>query len=141
MNAYEEYMQQIIGPMRAELSTQGFTELLTEEDVENWMANQKGRALVVVNSVCGCAAGIARPSAVAASRASETQPLQLATVFAGQDREATNRLRAYFPEVAPSSPSFFILHDGELVGHVAREQVEGHDPNQVVHSIVTHLEA
>ena len=105
MNAYDEYMKGIVKPMREELVQNGFTELTTAEEVEETMDKLEGTALVVINSVCGCAAGLARPAVREALQEAEHKPDHLLTVFAGQDKEATETMRDYFPEVPPSSPS------------------------------------
>ncbi len=131
MNAYEEYMRGIVQPMRQELTAGGFKELLTAEDVEQAMDGHSGTALVVVNSVCGCAAGLARPAVREAVELAEQKPDQLYTVFAGQDKEATARMRSYFDEVPPSSPSIAVMKDGELAYFIPREQIEGFDMEQV----------
>ncbi|MCM3758157.1 BrxA/BrxB family bacilliredoxin [Sporosarcina aquimarina] len=131
MNAYEEYMQGIVQPMRQELVTSGFTELLTEEDVTTAMEEHRGTALVVINSVCGCAAGLARPAVREALSQVDKQPDHLFTVFAGQEKEATAQMRNYFPEVPPSSPSIAIVKNGELAYFIPREQIEGFEMEQV----------
>ncbi|TQR20707.1 BrxA/BrxB family bacilliredoxin [Psychrobacillus vulpis] len=124
MNAYDEYMKQVVKPMRSELTNAGFKELLTEEDVKEHMASAKGVSLVVINSVCGCAAGLARPAVVAAINELEVKPDHLVTVFAGQDQEATATMRGYFEEVPPSSPSIAIWKDDQLAYFIPREQIE-----------------
>lgn len=126
MMSYEAYMSQVIQPMRDELTRVGFQELRTPEEVEEAFANAKGTALVVVNSVCGCAAGLARP-AVAHSMRNEKKPDHLYTVFAGQDKEATAKAREYFEGYPPSSPSFALLKDGKLVTMIERHQIENND--------------
>ncbi|MDW0109588.1 BrxA/BrxB family bacilliredoxin [Sporosarcina aquimarina] len=131
MNAYEEYMQGIVQPMRQELVGSGFTELLTEEDVTAAMTDHKGTAVVVINSVCGCAAGLARPAVREALSQTDNQPDQLLTVFAGQEKEATAAMRNVFPEVPPSSPSIAIIKNGELAYFIPREQIEGFEMEQV----------
>lgn len=131
MNAYEEYMQGIVQPMRQELVASGFTELLTEEEVTSAMEDHKGTALVVINSVCGCAAGLARPAVREALSQADQQPDHLFTVFAGQEKEATAQMRNYFPEVPPSSPSIAIVKNGELAYFIPREQIEGYEMEQV----------
>jgi putative YphP/YqiW family bacilliredoxin len=131
MNAYDEYMREIVKPMRAELSTNGFTELTTEEDVTNFMENLNDTAFVVINSVCGCAAGLARPSAVQAVLESEIKPANTVTVFAGQDKEATAKLREYLGEFPPSSPSMAVFKGKEVVGFIPREQIEGSTPEDI----------
>jgi putative YphP/YqiW family bacilliredoxin len=131
MNAYEEYMREIVKPMRAELSTNGFTELMTEEEVTNFMESLNDTAFVVINSVCGCAAGLARPSAVQAVLEAEVKPAHAVTVFAGQDKEATAKLREYLSEFPPSSPSMAVFKGKEVIGFIPREQIEGSTPEDI----------
>jgi putative YphP/YqiW family bacilliredoxin len=137
MMSYEAYMSQVIQPMRDELTRVGFTELRTPEEVEQAFTNMKGTALVVVNSVCGCAAGLARP-AVAHSLRHDPKPDHLYTVFAGQDKEATAKAREYFEGYPPSSPSFALMKDGKLVGMVERHQIENNDL-QTISGLLTAL--
>ncbi|MEK4485549.1 BrxA/BrxB family bacilliredoxin [Psychrobacillus sp. FSL H8-0484] len=124
MNAYDEYMKEIVKPMRSELTDAGFKELLTPEDVQDHMANAEGVSLVLINSVCGCAAGLARPAVISAVDELEVKPENLVTVFAGQDQEATATMREYFEDVPPSSPSIAIWKDGQLAYFIPREQIE-----------------
>ncbi|MGX9133961.1 BrxA/BrxB family bacilliredoxin [Rummeliibacillus sp. JY-2-4R] len=131
MNAYEEYMQGIVKPMREELVNVGFTELKTPDEVADHMQETKGTSLIVINSVCGCAAGLARPAVAAALEKAESKPDHLVTVFAGQDREATEQMRSYFEEVPPSSPSIAVWQDGNLAYFIPREQIEGYAMEQV----------
>lgn len=131
MNAYEEYMLGIVKPMREELVNVGFTELVTPDEVADHVQESKGTSLVVINSVCGCAAGLARPAVAAALEAAEHKPDHLVTVFAGQDKEATAQMRSYFEEVLPSSPSIALLKDGQLAYFIPREQIEGFAMEQV----------
>lgn len=130
-NAYEEYMRGIVQPMRDELTASGFTELKSAEDVTAAMNDHQGTALVVINSVCGCAAGLARPAVREALEQAEVRPEQLYTVFAGQDKEATAEMRSYFSEVPPSSPSIAVMKNGELAYFIPREQIEGFDMERV----------
>ena len=118
--AYPEFL---IAPMREELTDVGFTELRTAADVDRAVA-EKGTTMVVVNSVCGCAAGKARPG-IARAMQHATKPDHAVTVFAGADIEATNRARAYFTGYPPSSPSVGILRDGKLVYMMERHEIEG----------------
>lgn len=131
MNAYDEYMKGIVKPMREELAQNGFTELTTAEDVETTMKTLEGTALVVINSVCGCAAGLARPAVREALQEAEHKPNHLFTVFAGQDKEATAMMRDYFPEVPPSSPSIALWKDGALAYFIPREQIENFEMGQI----------
>lgn len=124
MNAYDKYMQSIYKPMREDLVQAGFTELTTADEVKETMDNIKGTALVVINSVCGCAAGQARPAVIESLKESKHKPAHLLTVFAGQDKEATAMMREYFPEVEPSSPSIALWKDGALAYFIPREQIE-----------------
>lgn len=128
-NAYDEYMRQVTQPMRDELVNAGFTQLTTADEVNEFMATAKGISLVVINSVCGCAAGLARPAAREAI--AEVAPDNLVTVFAGQDPDATATMRAFFDEVPPSSPSMAILKDGELAYFIPRENIEGFPMEQI----------
>jgi putative YphP/YqiW family bacilliredoxin len=123
--AYEEYMRQMVLPMREELTRTGFQELTTAEEVENYMENASGTTLVVVNSVCGCAAGLARPAATQAVLTSEKKPGHLVTVFAGQDKEATAKMREYFEGIEPSSPSMAVLKGNKVVHFIPRHDIEG----------------
>ena len=132
VNAYEEYMNQVVQPMRDELTSAGFKELRSPEEVDSFMENASGTALVFVNSVCGCAAGLARPSARQGLARSDVKPDQLVTVFAGQDKEATARMRSYFEGYAPSSPSMAILKDKEVVHFIPREEIEFHEPEEII---------
>lgn len=131
MNAYDEYMKGIVVPMRQELTSQGFKELTTAEEVNSHMAEAEGTSLVVINSVCGCAAGLARPAVIEALKHSGAKPDHLVTVFAGQDKEATAQMRSYFEDVPPSSPSIALIKDGELAYFIPREQIEDHDVEQI----------
>ena len=131
MNAYDEYMKGIVVPMRQELTGAGFKELLTAEEVNEHMSEAKGTSLVVINSVCGCAAGLARPAVLEALNATGAKPEHLVTVFAGQDKEATAQMRNFFDEVPPSSPSIAVLKDGELAYFIPREQIEDHPMEQI----------
>lgn len=118
------YPEQMVAPMRAELNTIGVEELLTPEAVDRFFADRNGTALLLVNSVCGCAAGSARP-AIRAALDHDKRPDRAATVFAGQDLEATERARALIGPVPPSSPSVALFRDGELVHFLPRHLIEG----------------
>lgn len=140
MNAYEEYMKQIVQPMRQELTAHGFTELTSSEEVENHMDSAKGISFIIINSVCGCAAGLARPAAIEAIENLKQKPDHLVTVFAGQDQEATERMRNYFSEVPPSSPSMAIWKDGQLAYFIPREQIENFPKEAIVDHVQGVLE-
>lgn len=130
--AYEEYMKQVIKPMREELVRADFKELLTPEEVEEYMNNVKGSTLVVVNSVCGCAAGLARPAVIRAVEESTVKPDHLVTVFAGQEREATAKMREYFTGYEPSSPSIALMEGKEIVHFVPREEIEDNEVEEII---------
>ena len=117
------YPELMVVPMREELKSVGVEELRTPEEVDRALANQSGTAMVVVNSICGCAAGRMRPAVKAALRHS-SRPEKIFSVFAGQDREATERARSYFSGYPPSSPSVAILRDGKLVHMMQRSDIE-----------------
>jgi len=133
--AYEEYMRQIVKPMRAELTNAGFEELTSAEEVENFMENVNGTTLVVVNSVCGCAAGLARPAATQAVLHASKKPDQLVTVFAGQDKEATSKMREYFTGYEPSSPSMALLKGNEVVHFIPRHEIEGYGIEEIMQNL------
>ena len=135
--AYEEYMRQLVTPMRQELVQAGFNELGTEEDVVNYMENAEGTTLVVVNSVCGCAAGLARPAATQAALNAEKAPDHLVTVFAGQDKEATAKMREYFEGYEPSSPSMALLKGNKVVHFIPRESIEDHEISDIIENLTT----
>lgn len=120
------YPEEMVQPMREELTNIGFRELKTPEEVDAALGQSQGTALVVVNSICGCAAGKARP-AVAQAIQHSARPHALFTVFAGQDAGATERARAYFTGYGPSSPSIALLRDGKLVYMLERRDIEGRD--------------
>lgn len=120
--------------MRDELTRVGFRELRTPEDVDAALKNEKRTALVVVNSVCGCAAGRARP-AVARALGHAARPEVLLTVFAGQDREATERARSYFTGFAPSSPSIALMRGGKVACMLERRDIESRDPYAIAQDL------
>jgi putative YphP/YqiW family bacilliredoxin len=124
------YPDEMVRPMREDLTRIGFRELRTEQEVDAVLAKAKGTTLVVVNSICGCAAGKARPG-VALALTHSARPETLATVFAGNDREATARARSYFTGYEPSSPSIALLRDGKLVFMLERSQIEGRMAEQI----------
>ncbi len=133
------YSPLLVKPMRDELTSLGFAELMTAEAVDDFMATKAGTALLVINSVCGCAAGQARPG-VRLALESGQRPDRLVTVFAGQDLEATARARSYFADIPPSSPSMAVFKDGELVHFVPRHRIEGRDAFQVADELITVFE-
>lgn len=132
MNGYEAYMKELAQQMRAELTDNGFTSLETSDDVNQYMQNidNDDTTFVVINSTCGCAAGLARPAAVAVAEQNEVKPDHKVTVFAGQDKEATQTMRDYIQQV-PSSPSYALFKGQHLVHFIPREHIEGRDINDI----------
>lgn len=124
------YPAELTAPMAAELENAGIQSLHTSEEVDQVLKNQTGTTLVVVNSVCGCAAGAARPGVVA-SLQGEKKPEQVVTVFAGVDMEATKTAREYMLPYPPSSPSIALFKDGALVHIIERHHIEGR-PGQLI---------
>lgn len=119
------YPEELVRPMRAELTNVGFDELRSAEAVDSHLKEKQGTTLLVINSVCGCAAGTARPGVAMALQKSAKKPNNLATVFAGVDMEATAKAREYTLPFPPSSPSIALFKDGELVHFVERHHIEG----------------
>lgn len=134
------YDERFLVPMRADLTEVGFTELRTAEEVDEALQTRPGTAMVVVNSVCGCSARMARPAARLAVTHTP-RPDHLFTVFAGQDAEATAQARSYFTGYPPSSPSIAILRDGKLVWMLERWQIEGRAAEDVASDIVAGFDA
>ena len=129
------YDERLVAPMRQDLTRLGIKELRTGEEVDAELKDLKGTALVVVNSVCGCSARMARP-AVAIALQNPIKPEHLTTVFAGQDAEATERARGYFTGYPPSSPQIGLLKDGQLVFMLERWQIEGRPAEEIAHDLV-----
>ncbi len=128
------YPEPLIYPMREELTRHGVEEARTPEDVDRILAPGSGHVLMVVNSVCGCAAGCARPGVVQ-SMQSDTRPDKIATVFAGADVEATAYLRQKLSMYPPSSPSFALFRDGEPVFMLHRHQIEGREASSIANAL------
>lgn len=133
------YPEIMIRPMREDLTRLGVEEWRSAEEVDNAVKSSKGTLMVVVNSICGCAAGKARPG-VALALQHGVKPDKVATVFAGADIEATERARSYFTGYGPSSPSIAILKDGELVYMLERFQIEGRDATQIATELTNAFE-
>jgi putative YphP/YqiW family bacilliredoxin len=129
----------MIRPMREELTRLGVEELKTPEQVDAALKDSQGTVMVVVNSICGCAAGKARPG-IALALEHEVRPDRVTTVFAGADIEATERARDYFTGCRPSSPSIAILKDGQLVYMMERHQIENKWPQQIAEELTTAFE-
>jgi putative YphP/YqiW family bacilliredoxin len=133
------YNPALVAPMRAEVTRLGAKELTTAAEVDAALGGQRGSMLVFVNSVCGCAAGNARP-ALALALKHPVVPQQVVTVFAGQDLEAAARARQYFGEYQPSSPSMALLRDGDVVHFVHRHQIEGRTPQSIAADLTAAFE-
>ena len=129
------YDPRLVQPMREELTRIGFQELRTPEEVDAVLGDAPETTLVVVNSVCGCAARMARPAAALAIQHAR-RPKRLTTVFAGQDADATERARSYFTGYQPSSPQIGLLKDGKLVFMLERRQIEGRDASDIAADLV-----
>lgn len=125
------YPEEIVAPMKGELTNAGFSELTTADEVDNHMKSQKGTSLMVINSVCGCAAGAARPGVLRALENSDKKPDSLTTVFAGFDIEATEKAREYTLPYPPSSPAIALFKDGELAHFVERHHIEGRSAEMI----------
>ena len=130
------YSELLIKPMREDLSRLGIKETRRPEEVDEAIKNTKGTVMVVVNSVCGCAAGKARPGVALALR-HHVKPDNIITVFAGADIEATERARSYFKGYQPSSPSIGLLRDGELIYMMERRQIEGKEAPEIAKELAS----
>ena len=130
------YPENMVTPMRQDLTVAGFQELTTASAVDAILSQKEGTILLVINSVCGCAAGAARPGVKLAISRSSKKPTHLTTVFAGVDKEAVSRAREYTLPYPPSSPCIALFKNGELVQFVERHHIEGHTAEM----IATHLE-
>jgi putative YphP/YqiW family bacilliredoxin len=130
------YPEQLVAPMRSDLTSAGFKELKTSSEVEGELKDQKGTTLLVINSVCGCAAGAARPGIKWALQNTEKKPTSLATVFAGVDKEAVAKAREYTLPYPPSSPAIALFKDGELVHFVERHHIEGRNAQMIGQHLV-----
>ena len=134
------YPPHLVAPMREDLTSVGFHELTTADDVVSTMENAQGTSLVVVNSVCGCAAGAARPGVKMALSKTEVKPDNLVTVFAGADLDATAKMREYLLPYPPSSPAIGIFKDGELVHFIERHHIEGRSAQMIAQHLEMALE-
>jgi len=133
------YSPLLVKPMRDELTSVGVRELTSAKEVDDFLNEKEGTALVVVNSVCGCAAGMARPGIRLALQHGH-RPDRLASVFAGQDLEATARFRSRIADIPPSSPSIALFKDGELVHFIPRHRIEGRDAESVARDLAVAFE-
>jgi len=129
------YPQEIVLPMKEELTENGFSELLTSDAVETQLKKQ-GTTLIMINSVCGCSAGSARPGVLMAVANSKNKPDFLTTSFAGFDVEAVNTLRQHLRPFPPSSPSIALFKDGQLVHFIERHQIEGRPAQMIAHNLI-----
>jgi putative YphP/YqiW family bacilliredoxin len=129
------YPEQIVTPCREELTSIGVEEMRTAEEVDNVLRKETGTTLVVVNSVCGCAAGGARPGVRLALEHSIV-PDKITTVFAGVDREAVDQARTHMPGYVPSSPAIALFKDGELVFMMERHNIEGYQPDEIARALM-----
>lgn len=136
MNPYEQHIKELAVPMRKELTDHGFKELTTPDDVDTFMGglSDDDTTFVVVNSICGCAAGIARPAAVTVATQNPTKPTHLVSVFAGQDKEATETMREFIAQ-APSSPSMALFKGQNLVHFIPRFNIEGREIEDLMDDI------
>lgn len=130
------YPEELVAPMRTDLTSVGFTEFKTAEEVDNHFSDHKGTTLLVINSVCGCAAGAARPGVKWAVENSAAKPDSLATVFAGVDKEAVNKAREYTLPYPPSSPSIALFKNGELAHFIERHHIEGRTAEMIGQHLV-----
>ena len=128
------YPEEIVIPMKEELTENGFQELLTAEEVDTAL-NQQGTALVVINSVCGCSAGTARPGVLMAVNQSTKKPERLTTSFAGFDVEAVNNIREHLLPYPPSSPSIALFKNGKLVHFIERHSIEGRSAQMIANNL------
>jgi putative YphP/YqiW family bacilliredoxin len=125
------YPEQLVAPMRTDLTVAGFKELKTPAEVEQQIVNEKGTTLLVINSVCGCAAGAARPGVKWALQQTKKKPDHLATVFAGVDTDAVTKARQLTLPYPPSSPSIALFRDGDLLHFVERHHIEGRNAQMI----------
>ena len=130
------YPPHLVAPMKKDLTEAGFQSLETAADVDGFMADPKGISMVVVNSVCGCAAGAARPGIKAALAFSDLKPDNLVTVFAGADNEATAKMREYLLPYPPSSPCIAMFKDNELIHFIERHHIEGRNAQMIAEHLV-----
>lgn len=130
------YPEEMVQPMREEMTRMGFREARTPQEVDEILGQSKGTVLMFVNSICGCAAGRARPAA-ALALAHRVRPDVLATVFAGQDGAATTQARRYFTGYLPSSPQIALLRDGKLVFMLERHDIEGRMPEEIAEDLTS----
>ena len=129
------YPPDLVAPMSKDLTDYGFQALQSEESVDDFIKNMEGTALVVVNSVCGCAAAMARPGAKIALQ-NDKKPTQIATVFAGVDKAATEKMREYLLPYPPSSPAIALFKEGKLVHFLERHHIEGRSGDMIAANLI-----
>lgn len=129
------YPEQIVIPMKEELTDNGFSELLTATDVENTL-KEEGTTLVVINSVCGCSAGTARPGVLMAVNNASKKPTNITTAFAGFDIEAVNKVREHLMPYPPSSPAIALFKNGEVVHYIERHNIEGRSAQMIAENLI-----
>lgn len=134
------YPTEIVLPMKEELTDHGFQELLTSDDVENQLKAQ-GTTLVMINSVCGCSAGSARPAVLMAVANAGKKPDHLSTTFAGYDIDAVKKLREHLLPYPPSSPAIALFKNGELVHFIERHMIEGKPAQLIAHNLIAAFDA
>ncbi len=134
------YPAELVAPMKAELTNKGFEELLTPEAVDTVLP-QDGTTLLMINSVCGCSAGTARPGIVMALQQSDKRPTRCVTTFAGVDTAATNQARTYLMPYPPSSPAIALLKDGKLVHMIERHMIEGRSAQMIAANLQAAFDA
>ncbi|MFC5271373.1 BrxA/BrxB family bacilliredoxin [Adhaeribacter terreus] len=135
---YPEYM---VAPIREDLTSAGFEQLMTPEEVENVLSQKEGTVLVAINSVCGCAASKARPALKMAVSSADKKPAKMITVFAGMEADAVSKAREYMLPYPPSSPSIALFKNGELVHMIERHHIEGNDLVRIVDNLKGAFEA
>ncbi|MEI8279862.1 MAG: BrxA/BrxB family bacilliredoxin [Bacteroidota bacterium] len=133
------YPTEIVAPMKAELTSHGFAELLTPSDVDNAL-KQSGTSLIVINSVCGCSAGTARPGVIMAIQNATKKPNQMLTSFAGYDMDAVKQARTYMLPYPPSSPSIALIKDGKVVHMIERHMIEGRPAQMIAANLIEAFE-
>jgi putative YphP/YqiW family bacilliredoxin len=134
------YPVEIVQPMKEELTENGFLELLSKEEVDNQL-KQSGTTLVMINSVCGCSAGTARPGVLMAVMNASKKPDHLTTTFAGFDTDAVQAVRQHLLPYPPSSPSIALFKDGQLVHFIERHMIEGRSAQMIAHNLIGAFEA
>ena len=133
------YPEEIVVPMKEELTEHGFSELLTASEVDNQLSKQ-GTTLVMINSVCGCSAGTARPGVILAVHHAEKKPDHLTTTFAGFDIDAVRKLREHLLPYPPSSPAIALFKNGQLVHFIERHQIEGRPAQMIANNLINAFE-